>query len=37
MPDGSNTAAHAEVNFAAEEKLDIETTITVCTNWGITP
>lgn len=37
MPDGSNTSAHAEVNFAAEEKLDIETTITVCTNWGITP
>src|SRR5690606_31577530 len=37
MPDGSNTVAHAEVNFAAEEKLDIETTITVCTNWGIAP
>lgn len=33
QPDGSGTVAHTEVSFGSEEKLDIETTVTVTRNW----
>lgn len=33
QPDGSGTVAHTEVTFGSEEKLDIQTTCTVCRNW----
>ncbi len=33
QPDGSGTVAHTEVTFGSEEKLDIETTASICRNW----